>query len=59
MEEASLIEGGIYRDSNFGMVAIDWERRNIEVSLDNLSGETVKSRSILFDELKMSWASHH
>lgn len=52
MEEPYLIEGGVYQDSNFGMVAIDWERGQITVRLHSLDGAVVRSRTVQLDELR-------
>ena len=47
-----LIDGGVYQDSNFGIVAIDWQRGHVTVRLHSLDGETVRPRTVQLDELQ-------
>lgn len=52
MDEAYLIEGGVYADSNFGMVDIDWDHGLIDVRLHALSGAVVRRRELRLDDLR-------
>jgi hypothetical protein len=51
MEEAYLIEGGVYADSNFGLLNVDWQAKAIKVTLHASDGRVVRSRTIALSEL--------
>ncbi len=51
MDEAYLIEGGVYADSNFGLLNVDWQAKTIKVTLHATDGRAVRSRTIAFSEL--------
>lgn len=52
MEEAYLIEGGVFADSNFGLIVIDWDGREIDVSINDMNGRPVRRRRVSFNELR-------
>jgi alkaline phosphatase D len=51
MDEAYLIEGGVYADSNFGLLNVDWQANAIKITLHASDGRVVRSRTIALSEL--------
>jgi alkaline phosphatase D len=46
--------GELVRDENFGLVAIDWQRREIALELRDLGGKPVRSLSVALADLRFS-----
>jgi alkaline phosphatase D len=53
MDEAYLIEGGIYADSNFGLLEIDWVEGLVKVKLHALSGAPVRDLRLSISDLSV------
>lgn len=47
------VSPGVYRDLNFGVLEIDWEKRRVAGSIRRLDGQAVFSAQIALDELKL------
>jgi alkaline phosphatase D len=47
------VSPGVYRDLNFGLLEIDWEKRQVNGSIRRLDGETVFSAPIALDDLRL------
>lgn len=50
---ALRVDGKSFRQANFGMVEVDWASRTVELSLRDVTGETLLRQSIGLDTLKL------
>lgn len=53
-ETDSLVLGTLYAPNNFGLIDIDWNRRNLVLAIHDEKGEVQRSQNVSFAELGLS-----